>query len=332
MAPNKRTAGQNGKAAKKPKLDPITEKIEQVLDALRMQECEVPEPRTCLDSFLGAVPYALGHGAASNERHEYQTSVANMVGEILSATEVSWQQRVKQAKDNHEAAKNEEASQDAILEVVQSRFSGQRTKVEEVKNQVQADIKAETDAKKVLAQATWEVNNFDSMQSAKAAQRDEITEVLQNDFEKLKVAEYASSQDERVHLKKLMKILADLSPDKSLLSALPDALKKKPNDRGTFDNMVVSQAHDSLKAKLEVLEGELGKGEALKAEKQSEMQSAQAALAAAQETRAASEETLKEAEQKCSELEADENSMTESLKRLGTRIGRRTLPSLMIDR
>merc|ERR1712224_867634 len=178
--------------------------------------------------------------------------------------------------------------------------------VEKRKGEVQANITAELEAQKVLAGAHWEVNNFDALTLEKSSQRDEISCFLENDFEKLKAAEFNSSKDQRENLAKLVKILKDLSLDTSLCKAIPDALKKKPADRGTFDNMVVSQVDDSLKAKLDVLEGELSNGEALKVEKQSAMQHAQEAVTTAQETKAASEESLKLAEQKCSELEAEE--------------------------
>merc|ERR1712224_1096577 len=162
--------------------------------------------------------------------------------------------------------------------------------VEKRKGEVQANITAELEAQKVLAGAHWEVNNFDALTLEKSSQRDEISCFLENDFEKLKAAEFNSSKDQRENLAKLVKILKNLSLDSSLLKAIPDALKKKPADRGTFDNMVVSQVDDALKAKLAVLEGELGDTEALKAEKQSALQHAQEAVTTAQAMKAASEE------------------------------------------
>lgn len=305
MAPNKRAGGRNDKAPKKLKLDPVTVKVNEVLDALSKDECEVPGPPSCREGLLAAVPHALGLGAAIDERHVFQTSVARMVGDILNASEVKLQQILKEAKENHEASKTEQVSRDAALEDTQHRLATQHTEVKERKDRLLADIVAEKETKKALEAATSEVTNFDTLQLAKVSHRDELGAVLRENFEALRSGEFANPRDEHVHLNKLTAMLKKLNIDKSLENAIPAALAKKPIDRGGFDETVVSQVHDALKENLETLENELGNGEALKKQKESELSAAQASRANAEKERMSSQEAVTAAEETCSELQAE---------------------------
>lgn len=293
-------------ATKRAKQNPITAKVKELIKFLEDDEAtEVPGPESCREGILAAAPHALGFGAAIDERHAMQAKVVTIVGEVLDASETKWVNRLKVATAAWENGKNEQATKDAALEATKGRLTAAKTAVDEAKAQLQTDIASENTARTNLKAATAEVDNFDSIQAGKEKEKEEYASLYKDVFLVLKVAE-GDKKPEKAQLNSLTTKLRKLKVDDSLLSAVAPALSKKPPERGTFDDMVVSQVEDSMKQHVASLEDDLNNGAATKSRKEAEKDAAQDVMEKAEAKRAASVDTLKSAESKVTDIEAEE--------------------------
>merc|ERR1711990_279549 len=87
-----------------------------------------------------------------------------------------------------------------------------------------------------------EMDKMDVQQQTKEDDRNKGNALFE-DFKTLKKCEYENSAEqkktEKNTLGPLTSLLDQIGADKSLISAIPSALAKKPEERGSFDNMVV---------------------------------------------------------------------------------------------
>merc|ERR1719316_2264774 len=104
MAPVSKKRGQAAVPATDAKkariIDPITEKLEIVSKAISDPECQLQESHR--EMLLLAVPHVLT--VPSDERHEYQTQVAQMVENVLKESVAHWDHEVSESKDNISAS------------------------------------------------------------------------------------------------------------------------------------------------------------------------------------------------------------------------------------
>merc|ERR1719161_1004370 len=125
---------------------------------------------------------------------------------------------------------------------------------------------AEKEAQKALAAAKKEVANFDSDLASKVQEKADSQAVFDESFQVLKTSEY-TGKFPKAKLDGVITLLTSLSIDASMLGALPLALKKKVEDRGKFDEMVVSGSETFLQDHLKALDDIINNGEKTKGEK-----------------------------------------------------------------
>lgn len=291
-------------AAKKIRADSVTEKVNAVIEALKDTECEIPEPAEATRSALLAVlPHTLGPGAASNERHGYQSSVVGVIGQVLAATEAKWQRKRLEAVALHDAAKADQASRDDALALIRGHLEAQRAEEARCREAFQADAAQHKAAEMTAHLANSKFENFDTIQAAKADEREQFAAALSEDFEVLIASVYAVGEQKR--LNRITSLLRKLpSTDASLLSALPPALAKKPSDRGIFDETVISNVETALKERLASLDADLGNAD--RSQKESLAKEATATLNLIKHEFETSRGKLEAVEQKRKELEAEE--------------------------
>jgi len=101
----------------------------------------------------------------------------------------------------------------------------------------------------------------------------------------------------------ILKIGKEYSFDPSLLTSIPSAIAKKPEERGPFDSICLQQVEDELKKKIAEMIEKLTAMEPAKAEKAAELAAAETAMAAAQQKELDSKDALNTAkeEEKASE-------------------------------
>merc|ERR1712118_364894 len=162
-----------------------------------------------------------------------------MIGEVLAASAATWEKKVDGAKAGIDAAEAAKTAADAGLESATAKLDAQTAAVKEAKDLLGANFTAEKEAEKALKKASAEVATFDSEQAQKAKEKEADELVYKNDFEKLKAGEVAGKAEMNKSCGHVSKLIGKLSPDGSLKEALPSALLKKPDQRGSFDEIVV---------------------------------------------------------------------------------------------
>jgi len=300
MAPKAmKKAGSPPPMKKARKADPVKEKSDIVLKYLKdTDNCEVQGPATCRDMLIQALPHALGSGAASDQRCDFQTNLGAFVGEVISGSVAKWQAKVNDAQSSLDACEAEKTVADNNLAECASQVEKQKKVVEDNSTQLKENKEAEKEAQKALAAAKKEVGNFDSELASKVDEKADSQSVFDDNFQVLKVSEY-TGKFPKSKLDAVMSLLQSLNTDASMIGALPLALKKKVEDRGKFDEMVVSGSETLLQDHLKALDDIINNGEKTKAEKAGAVDAAGKVLESATAKKEASAESLKFAEEVC---------------------------------
>jgi hypothetical protein len=285
--------------AKKAKVvDPITEKIEMISKTISENDCQLQESHR--EMLLLALPHTLT--VTSEERHEYQSEVAQMIGKVLSDYVTHWEQQVADSKFNISASAEKAAESMKIVEESAAMIGEQADQVKECKGVVQEDSEAVKAAEKALQIASDEVAEFDGNLQVTITEKDHCSSVYQEGFAPLKSGSGDAKEVARL-LKEVQPMLKKLSTESSLLSALAPAFKKPAAERGPFDFMAIEGAEKVFTEHLEKLHEQIDKADVTKADKVSTEKISQETLKAAEEKLAASTEALKTAEQKLASLE-----------------------------
>lgn len=314
MVAKRQATKQQARANKKLKLDPVSAKVKEVVDALERDDCEVGGPASFREGLIAAFPLAMGSGAAKDERHSYQEKVGSIVLEILKTTETKFQESYKVAKEEHTAADAVKASKEGEVTAAEAALE-ERTKMEsDARDTKVSSAAAVTEAQKKLEEASSEVENFDTTQIAKAKERAEVGSVLETELAQLKEGTVEDAKEKKALLSIITQRLNQVGVDKALISAATPALTKAPGNRGTFDVTVVDQVQGALKTRFESLEEELNNGEAVKASKLAAQAAAQEALAAAEATSTEAKSKVVEADANTKESKAALKQSRESLK------------------
>jgi len=300
----KRQGGAIGRPAKKAKLDPVSKKVKEVLDALSHEDCEVGGTPAYREGLRAAFPLAVGLGAAKDERHAYQDKVANIVLEVLRVTKAKFEERLNAAKGEHSTGESVKSSKEAAVTEAEAMLENQKNVEKEARDMLSTSKDAVKQAKKTVAEATSEVDNFDSIQLEKKEEHEEFSSALDTAFGTLKAGTVEDAKEKKSKLNTVSRVLRKLSVDEGLCNATPSALTKAPDARGSFDNTVVDQVETALRAHVDSLAAELSNGETVKASKVVEQATAQEALDAAEAKVVENQATVTEADAKTKELKA----------------------------
>jgi len=152
------------------------------------------------------------------------------------------------------------------------------------------------------------------------ASRGKCEAVIAGPLAALEAGALADSAGAKAHAAELVGLGKELSFDQSLLISLPMALVKKPEERGSFDAMIVqsyvAELHKALASFAECLLGL----EATQAERAQEEQTAEALLAAAREELEKTGSAVATAEAEAAELAEQETIAKRALKDLGPKL------------
>jgi len=291
---------------KRAKLDPVSAKVKEVLDALERDDCEV-HSSSFREGLIAAFPLAMGLGSAKDERHSYQEKVGSIVLEILQTTEAKFQESYKVAKEEHAAAVAVKSSKEAAVTASEAALEAATKFESDARDTQLSSADAVTDAQKKLDVASSEVDNFDATQLEKGKERAEVGSALETELAALKDGTVEDAKEKKALLSIVSAALQKIGVDKALISAAAPALTKAGSTRGSFDNTVVDQVEGALRARVTTLDEDLNNGDSVKASKL-------AAQTAAQEVLTAAEAKVAEDQSKASEAEAQTKESKTALK------------------
>mmetsp|Transcript_155228 Transcript_155228/g.496338 ORF Transcript_155228/g.496338 Transcript_155228/m.496338 type:complete len:360 (-) Transcript_155228:324-1403(-) len=264
----KATAAAAAPPAKKAKVDPT---FQGVVEAIK-QAFEVPE--NCRKMLLACI--SKGLGTPCDERHESQTVMVKMIGDVVQGL-LAKLQKASEA----EAAACIEA--DARRQTLQEQVAGATealaaaTQEAEAKSSHAAEVDRAVEAAQSVLQDKEEGQRSGDVPLLQVQQSKTAFESgISANFE---VIVDCQSEDLGQHYTALQPLLAELTLDEALANALPSSCMKKAVERGPFDAMVLDQLGTCLREKVAALE-------ALEAEA---LPASQASAAAAAEARAALE-------------------------------------------
>lgn len=286
--------------AKKAKVvDPITEKVELLAKTISDPECQLQD--SYREMLLQAIPHTLT--LPRDERHAYQTQVAQMVEQVLKDYVAHWEQQVSNSKvDVVETAQKAEETL-KIVEESAGKIGDQEEEVQRRKGVLDEDSEALKAAEHALKCASKEVAEFDENLKAIIAQRDQCSSIYNESFIALKNGGLDAKEVARL-MKEVQPMLKKLSTESSMLSAMTPAFKKSPAERGPFDVMAIEGADGIFTKHLGDMQDQIDKADITKTEKESTEVTSQEALKAATKKRTASEDALQAAEVDLAALEA----------------------------
>lgn len=223
----------------------------------------------------------------ADQRHRYQESVVDMVGQALSGIEVTLQTAVSEASaalDSLDRAK----LQSQIIAEAQKRAAAKAVEASKEATVVEATLKFrladETLKAKIKDQKAGD-GEYNTVDAEKAK--------VEGAIKKVEATSAAAASKKDIH--SLESALKAVDMDASLLGVLPNVLHKAPEERGDFDKVTLSNLDSELAKKLEAIEAELAPLAPAKTERANEVAAAQAAFDAAKEARDAAKAAQKDA-------------------------------------
>jgi len=255
------------KSRKKAKVDNIGPKIEEIEGILSNPDCDVSGPSGNTDLLVSALPHALG--SYSDERHQYQKTVAGMIGEVMNGWVSKWEGKLKEAKEAVDTTASDKVAAEASQESAKSSLAAEKENVKTCKENLKAAVDAEKGAASELTAANKEVAEFDEGLKTTVAEKDNIEKIFNEGFLVMKAAESADAlKASKSHMSEVSKTVKKIATEASLQIAIVSALKKTTAERGEFDKMAIDGVEASFKSKLEKLGAEIAEAGTTKAAKE----------------------------------------------------------------
>jgi hypothetical protein len=226
-------------AAKKAKADPALTSIAQVI----MEADHLPD--RCRNMLIDTLPFSLT--VASDQRHEIQTAVVEMVEQTLTAKKLAMEAAV--------------TAEDVKLVSLKGSQGEVASKADEAEAAVAAQKEIVQTAKSLLAEATEAANASWSTLSDQRAEQKVLDASL--DQAKTEKSGLESAFEEHfkpmkedaagLHFKGLEPHLKSIEVESSLLIALPSSCAKAKDQRGSFDNVVLEELEKAIINKVTAL-------------------------------------------------------------------------------
>jgi hypothetical protein len=252
-----------------------------------------------------AVPRALGHGSAADERHDMQIRMVETIGGYLKEV---MQLCSDQAKAEEELVKTAEMSKQQDVSTLAAL---EATLLEKV-HYVQEKHGNLNDAEQALSAAKAkvpekEMETLDVQLEKTCSERDQYQKVITSSFYVLKACDWSSSAEQKRGEKKLFgplkTLVKQIGADPSLVEAASNALAKNPSQRGEFDVMVVDQLEAVLRQPLTVLDEQIREQEIIKQKKATQLQECNAAVSLMEQQLSSCRDELAACQKEQSDLE-----------------------------
>lgn len=245
------------------------------------------------------------------ERHPFQVKIIEMAQAILENSLASLQEGFAAAEAELQQLDSSSANLQADVDAAKQALEAKTAAVEGAKTSHLESVQAVKAGKAAHHAAVKEATAGDADLVAAGDKKTRLEDVLIHIQESLAGALPVAS----VHA--LCKVGKELDFDATLLSSLPSALAKTPEDRGNFDNIVIEQAAEEIKKQIQAFAEFLAAGEAGRQARAAKVAVEQEAVTNAEGIENALKEAL--AAVTVAEKEADDalKKATKALKQLG---------------
>lgn len=222
-------------APKRSKLEPIVKALEGA---------ELPED--CRAMLISMVPGCLE--TAADERQELQAMAVSMIDDVFQARQTAMEQAILDAEAKLVDIEAGRGSLDGNVAKADTELA-ERVVIVEARKKVLATASQEVVAAKSAAGDAREAQRLSDEEHIKVAgEKSTLEAVLRDHFTPLKEGKWESTCG--VHLGALLPVAKRIELDQSLVSAMPSSCSKKPEERGPFDQMVVTQLEELLVQKV----------------------------------------------------------------------------------
>jgi vacuolar-type H+-ATPase subunit I/STV1 len=234
-------------------------------------------------------------------RHAFQARMVAAVGAIIEGLEGGMQKAVEEKDAEIKATEEEKAKQEAAAAVKEKELEGKK-EVTQAKKKLLADATiAFRAAKDGLVAAQQAQKEGDAELEAVGAKLETLEKAVTESIKPL-----VEAGTESAPLKPLMKLLTDHEFNESMLTALPGAVAKTPDQRGPFDTLVVQELNDEVAKRLDAMKATISGGAKDKADRAAVVSKAEAAVKAAKEKLISDAKTFEA-------VKAEETSVDEAL-------------------
>jgi len=239
-AASKRTASSKASAPKRAKVTktPMEKHTDTVMSALSSMETVVPGPISCREMLVTAAPAALK--VPKEERHEHQNALIGMLKEIFDNEKSRWEGRVADAGSALEKTTEERTQKVAAKDAADAELKGQK---DEVKAKLEAQTKAQEvvdDCKQELSAALKLLKKAETKKGSLVSTHDADLSV-QETIKGLKEGIYENPKELKMHITTVTALFDGLGVEEALLKTLPQILRRKPEERGGFDEVALQQ-------------------------------------------------------------------------------------------
>lgn len=265
-------------ARKKTNADPVKSKLKEVVHAIDQADALSD---SCKEMLNGVVSSTLSIFAT--ERHPYQVQAVEMVRETLAGVEAQMQKAAAAAQAQVDNAESDKAARAAALASAQAIATDLEAKDTAAKTAVDDDKAGLAAAKGNVATAQASVGGKDAEVEKLAEQKAKLEAALKDLWEPMKTA-----KAKKHPLNHLEKVFRDAHLEAGLIDSVAESMLKDPEDRGTFDGIVVRAVDQQSAQFIAKAENSLKDAEADKASCIAAKTAADEAFAAAEEKLAAS--------------------------------------------
>merc|ERR1719217_854872 len=227
---------------KKPARDPNSVQLDSVAAAVKHAAHLSGHSRAML-----AATVKSSLGLPIEERHEYQTKAVQMIGEVIEACEKGFVDGLAELEAKVAGADADKAARSAASSEAAAQLEAKTqdcTEKEATLEKIQEDVGPK---KAALAAAHKEQKGLDKKHEKAASDRARYDEAISSTYTQLVEGTWDDVKGAKGLLKQLAPFCKELKLEFSLMTSLGTAVEKKPEARGEFDNVVLSQLGNALK-------------------------------------------------------------------------------------
>eukprot|EP00443_Scrippsiella_acuminata_P085981 CAMPEP_0115480792 /NCGR_PEP_ID=MMETSP0271-20121206/57455_1 /TAXON_ID=71861 /ORGANISM="Scrippsiella trochoidea, Strain CCMP3099" /LENGTH=372 /DNA_ID=CAMNT_0002908487 /DNA_START=17 /DNA_END=1135 /DNA_ORIENTATION=+ len=300
MAPMKRPAASSASGvSKKVAKDPLAAKGDEIAAMLHAAE---------------GFPEAVIHAIATNldksllipkdQRHAFQEEVVGMIEQVLVSVEKALQSKAGDAQAKVAGSDSEKSVREQAVLAAEAVIAEKVAAVDAAKAALNEAAGEDAAAKTGMEDAKAEQKTGDAGYVEAAKKKSTLEAMFTDEYSTVK--HWNSSNSWKKSVQAVVRICKQFGFEPQLLVSAEPALSKPPDERGSFDNLVLQQLEDQIKSVLQQLGETLSNGEADKAARAGKVESAAARLASAVERFkackvevATTSSAVKEAEAQC---------------------------------
>jgi len=249
----------------------------EVVNAIAMTDSL---PETCKEMLSGMATTCLPIYAA--ERHSYQAQGVEMLADALAGVQKKLQDAVTEMQLKVDQEDSEKAERVAVADSAQTNLAALEQNAAGTNEAVNVGKEDLASAKENLATATAELESSEAKVVSLVASKAKVESTAASAYEPLKTSG-SKGREGRKQLIAVEAVLTEIELELGLIHSLPATLQKPPEERRTFDGLVVKHVDAAIAKFLADTEQAISAAEKAKPEADDAKLAADAALTKAQE-------------------------------------------------